>query len=563
MIEVLLAATLWVGPAMSGSWYTPDRSGEGFTLQVLDDGSALALWFTYSPAGNQAWIYADGGRIDAGCIRFEHAYTTRGPRFGPAYDAAELRLDPWGTLEFRFTSCNAAEVAYAGPAAWGSGTRPLSRLTALAELECGGKRRVGENGARTLEGLRQRGGSWFDPARNGQGWNLEPLPDGRTLVYWFTYDADGEQAWTVGEASGSGTRLVVEPNLRPTGARFGAAFDPAQVQVAPWGRLEIEFSSCNDGIARYASSDAAFGSGTLHAARLSLLAASACIDGAPAVPVNGAWSSDLAMPIANAEIATASTGSGVAYVAGGLPYSDSFLRLDLARLEWESLAPLPGSRHHAVAVAAGGEILLSIGYPLSIGTSGARYSITQGTWQRTESVPAVVASGAAMLGGFAWFGDLTGDLWQYDPRTGQSRHFLADGRAPRDHSQVVAFQGELWMIAGRQQEIDSARVSIFDPASETWRAGPSLQTARGGFAVAASPTILLVAGGEVLATGRRTLASAEGIAAGEQAWRALPSMPIAVHGVGGALHGNAFFAIGGSTRAGIAVNPGVVQIYRW
>ena len=291
MIEVLLAATLWVGPAMSGSWYTPDRSGEGFTLQVLDDGSALAVWFTYSPAGNQAWIYADGGRIDAERIRFEHAYTTRGPRFGPAYDAAELRLDPWGTLEFRFTSCNAAEVAYAGPAAWGSGTRPLSRLTALAELECGGKRRVGENGARTLEGLRQRGGSWFDPARNGQGWNLEPLPDGRTLVYWFTYDANGEQAWTVGEASESGTRLMVESNLRPTGARFGAAFDPGQVQVARWGRLEIEFSSCNDGIARYASSDAAFGNGTLHAARLSLLAGSVCIDSAPVVPVNGAWSS--------------------------------------------------------------------------------------------------------------------------------------------------------------------------------------------------------------------------------------------------------------------------------
>ena len=83
-----------------------------------------------------------------------------------------------------------------------------------------------------------------------------------------------------------------------------------------------------------------------------------------------------------------------------------------------------------------------------------------------------------MLGGFAWFGDLTGDLWQYDPRTGQSRRFSADGRAPRDHSQVIAFQGELWMIAGRQQEFDSARVSIFAMCTKI----PQTRCARSDFA---------------------------------------------------------------------------------
>ena len=31
---------------------------------------------------------------------------------------------------------------YAGPSAWGSGSRSLTRLTALAELECTGKRHV-------------------------------------------------------------------------------------------------------------------------------------------------------------------------------------------------------------------------------------------------------------------------------------------------------------------------------------------------------------------------------------------------------------------------------------
>jgi hypothetical protein len=36
-----------------------------------------------------------------------------------------------------------------------------------------------------------------------------------------------------------------------------------------------------------------------------------------------------------------------------------------------------------------------------------------------------------------------------------------------------------------------------------------------------------------------------------------------MHGVGGAISGNAFYALGGSTTAGVAVNEGQVQIYRW
>ena len=138
MLAALLATALAITPAYSGSWYAPERNGEGFTLQVLDDGSALALWYTYPPAGSaaqQAWIYASNGVIDGDTIRFANAYTTRGPRFGAQYDPNAVQLIPWGTLEFRFTGCNNAQVSYAGPAAWGSGGYAVSRLTALSEIE--------------------------------------------------------------------------------------------------------------------------------------------------------------------------------------------------------------------------------------------------------------------------------------------------------------------------------------------------------------------------------------------------------------------------------------------
>src|SRR5688572_3766631 len=284
MLSILLAA-LWIGPAMSGSWYSPDRNGEGFTLQVLDNGTAHAIWFTYPPAGSpaqQAWIYASGGRIEGDRIVFDSAITTRGPRFGPQYDPAQLQLLPWGQIEFQFTTCNQAQVTYAGPTAWGSGTRQVTRLSALADLECTGKQRVHGSGARTLAGLRNRSGAWFDPAHNGEGWNVEQLPDGRSQIYWFTYDANGEQAWTVGVAPTSGTQMTVEEMLRPVGTRFGADFSASQVTRQPWGRIELQLPSCTgQGTLNWQSTDTAFGSGTLRPQLQTTLAGTVCLDNTP------------------------------------------------------------------------------------------------------------------------------------------------------------------------------------------------------------------------------------------------------------------------------------------
>src|SRR3982750_4640360 len=144
---------LWVGPAFSGTWFAPERSGEGISLQILDNGSALALWFTYPPAGaaaQQAWIYAADGRIEGDRVIFDGAITTRGPRFGASFNPSELQVQPWGTMELRFSDCNTVDLTYAGPAAWGSGSRRLTRLTAYAELECDGKKRLTSSGTRTL-----------------------------------------------------------------------------------------------------------------------------------------------------------------------------------------------------------------------------------------------------------------------------------------------------------------------------------------------------------------------------------------------------------------------------
>jgi hypothetical protein len=569
MLNVLLAA-LWIGPAMSGAWYAPERNGEGFTLQVLDNGTAHMIWYTYPPvgaAGQQAWIYAQDGRIEGDRVTFTDAFTTRGPRFGATYDPAALQMIPWGRIEVRFTSCNEAELSYQGPTHWGSGAWTVTRLTALAELECAGKRALGANGARTAAGLRARSGLWYDPAHNGEGWTVEELPDGRAQVYWFTYDANGDQAWMLGVSATSGERIDVPDLYRATGTRFGAAFDRNQVQLSPWGRLELRLTGCMSGTLQYTSTASGSGNGSLAPVRLTQPAGAVCLEGTPAVPAVSTWGQAQPMPLGNSEAATVVAGN-VVYIAGGFGGPDSLQRYDFATNSWLSLAPMPGGRDHPLGVAFGGDLYVTGGNHQAVGShasNGWRYLAAQNRWENVAGLPSHSAAGAAVLAGFAYFSDTGGGLVQFDPRTGLTRTIASDNRAPRDHSQMVAFQGELWMLGGRQLFAGTSRaVSIYDPASETWRAGPQMRNLRSGFAAAASPTMLMVAGGEFITSNpNRVIETAEAIAAGQQDWTSLPPLPTPVHGMGGAIRGNNFYVFGGSTVAAQAVNTGMVQVLRW
>jgi len=564
------AMSFWAGPGLSGSWFTPSRGGEGFVLQVLADGSALAIWFTYPPEGSpaqQAWIYAQDGRLDGDRIRFVSAATTRGPRFGPGYDPSAFRFVPWGSLEFRFIDCNRGEVTWAGPAGWGSGTREITRLSSVGELECAGKKQVHPSGARTLAGLRQRSGAWFDPTHAGEGWQVEELADGRTVVYWFTYDERGEQAWTIGTSPTSGERFEIAENLRPVGASFGEKFDPARVRLEPWGRLAFDFTGCEAGSMTYASVQPAFGSGRLRATRLAKLAGTSCLEGAPALPLNGTWSAGATMPAPQSEFAMATAGP-VSCAAGGLGGLRDVKCYDVDADAWTNLPPIPAGRDHGAAIVLDGDLVVTGGYRSgeeeSPPVNGWRYRPSESRWEPMAQAPYVVASGVAVQGGFAYFGDVGGQLQQVNLRTLATRTIERHGLTGRDHSQVVAFQGEIWMIAGRDATLQhNATVSIYDPAADAWRPGPPLRFSRAGFAAAADDRMILVAGGERLANPRSVVGDLEGIAAGEGAWQPISRLPAPVHGFGGAIRGNAFYTIGGSRSPGIARNEGQVQVYRW
>lgn len=562
---------LWIGPAFSGSWYTPSRSGEGLIVQVLDNGSVIAIWFTFPPPGSaakQAWILAQGGVIDGSRVRFASAFTVRGPRFGAGFDPAARVIENWGTLELNFSDCNNAQMSYAGPAQWGSGSRAIQRLTSIDELGCGGKQRLTASGARAPSGLRQRSAAWYDPTHSGEGWFIEELQNGLAVSYWFTFDDQGEQAWTVGVAPQAGARMEIASSVRPIGTHFGADFDASQIDRQPWGSYTLAFDDCSGGRLDYTSSNPIFGSGTLRPRRLTQLAGAVCIDGTPQAPTGGSWSAGATMPRPQSEMAT-STLNGRFYVAGGLGAGTQmdFKRYDPAGNAWTTLADLPGARDHALAATVDGSLYVlggNLGRTGDQSNSTWRYLESENRWEVVPSLPFNTASGATTMNGFAYFGDSSGDVVQFDARLRRVRTLFGHTQGPsRDHSHLVAFMGELWMLGGRGVSGETHRVSIFDPASETWREGPGMRTPRGGFAAAATSTQLIVAGGEAVTGTPSVRDEVEAIAAGENTWTALPPLPVAVHGVGGAISGNAFYTLGGSTFATGVRNGGDVQIYRW
>jgi len=118
-------------------------------------------------------------------------------------------------------------------------------------------------------------GNWFNADTSGQGFQLQVLPDGKAVAFWFTYDANGNQVWLIGNNDIQGNRLELDM-ARPVGARFGANFDSDDVQLQPFGTVTMTFDDCNSGTVNWQSSDAQFGSGSMPIERLTSSAGVSC-----------------------------------------------------------------------------------------------------------------------------------------------------------------------------------------------------------------------------------------------------------------------------------------------
>lgn len=125
-------------------------------------------------------------------------------------------------------------------------------------------------------------GEWFNPNRDGEGFFIEVAEVNGMPVFvvaWFTH-SNGSQLWLVGSAMipAGATSITVDVQM-PSGAEFGDAFDPAEVERTPWGTLTFSFESFNTGVVDY-NSTLGFGSGSIDLVRLTKLVGIEQVDGA-------------------------------------------------------------------------------------------------------------------------------------------------------------------------------------------------------------------------------------------------------------------------------------------
>jgi hypothetical protein len=148
----------------------------------------------------------------------------------------------------------------------------LTRSTRLAHITgCGTETPVPNAGL---------SGSFFDPARNGEGLIVEWLTNGDVLVVFFTYDTEGNQLWLFGQAPSNG-KAVTLTALYPTAfTPWGRGFDADDVSLESWGTFTLTWTDCNSMTFEYNSTVEGYGSGTRNYTRLSTLAGVTC----PAFP---------------------------------------------------------------------------------------------------------------------------------------------------------------------------------------------------------------------------------------------------------------------------------------
>ena len=142
-------------------------------------------------------------------------------------------------------------------------------------------------------------GQWYNPSRDGEGIFLEVVRTNsgqQIAVSWFTYDTEGFQLWLVGNVAIDGdTTSVTTPLVVTGGAKFGDAYDPADVQRETWGTLTLTFNNCSSGLLSYASSVDGFGSGAIELTRLTSLTQVQCTDPTPPAGTGiapGKWNGD-------------------------------------------------------------------------------------------------------------------------------------------------------------------------------------------------------------------------------------------------------------------------------
>jgi hypothetical protein len=223
---------------ISGNYFNPSRDGEGCQLTLERDGVTFILTCYFYSDGDQFWLIGVG-QLHDGQIIFADMTITTGADYGNDFDANDVIRTSWGSIIMTWGDCNNAELELM-PSLPGFEELTLV-MTRLIPVTCGGDGPQGDS----LPWM----GAYFEPSRDGEGFQLALEGDGSIYVLtWYTYQ-NGEQIWLIGVGSRNGNRLTFDNMIITSGADFGSDFDANDVQRETFGEIILDFNDCNNLVA--------------------------------------------------------------------------------------------------------------------------------------------------------------------------------------------------------------------------------------------------------------------------------------------------------------------------
>ncbi len=99
-------------------------------------------------------------------------------------------------------------------------------------------------------------GLWYDPALDGEGYNIIYTTSG-LLVYFYGYNDQGERIWLISDLYSGELNFGETVNLtflELTGGTFAAPASPAD-NASVWGSLEITFNDCGTALFKIDGAD--------------------------------------------------------------------------------------------------------------------------------------------------------------------------------------------------------------------------------------------------------------------------------------------------------------------
>lgn len=238
---------------ITGSWYNPATSGQGFEIEVYPDavgagqGILFAGWFTYDVAGSggRRWYALQGNVSRTDSVATLSIFADQGGNL----DAPPV-VSPGpvlGTATLSLSNCTHALLIYQfTDGSKRFGTIPLTRLT--PNVTCSP---AGDNGAAASDYLLS--GNWYNPATSGQGLMFDVSPSISNLfAAWYTFKPNGQQIgggasqdWYTLQSNRftpGMTSLAGIPIVQTTNGEFDKPASTDSVQV---GTANIAIQSCS------------------------------------------------------------------------------------------------------------------------------------------------------------------------------------------------------------------------------------------------------------------------------------------------------------------------------